>query len=106
MKRRDCVAWMNAHAYPTPPRSACVFCPYHSDAEWRRLKRDEPEEFAKAVQFERDYQAGKLATVSTKGFKPFLHSSRVPLDQVDFSTDVERGQGLLWGNECEGMCGV
>lgn len=36
----------------------------------------------------------------------FLHRSCVPLDQVDFSTDGERGQGLLWGNECEGMCGV
>lgn len=28
------------------------------------------------------------------------------LDAVDFSTDTERGQGILWGNECEGMCGV
>ena len=28
------------------------------------------------------------------------------LDEVDLSTDVERGQGVLWGNECEGMCGV
>jgi hypothetical protein len=106
MKREDCLKWMEAHGYPRPPRSACVFCPYHSDTEWRRLKDEEPEEFAKAVQFERDYQAAKAQTVIKKGFMPYLHNSRVPLDQVDFSTDVERGQGLLWGNECEGMCGV
>ena len=43
---------------------------------------------------------------------PFLHPSLVPLDQVDFRTDIERGQLSLWldeqsfGNECEGMCGV
>ena len=106
MKRSDCLRWMEAKGYPKPPRSACVFCPYHSDAEWRRLRDEEPDEFAKAVQFERDYQAAKIQTVSKKGFVPYLHSSRVNLDQVDFSTDVERGQGLLWGNECEGMCGV
>jgi hypothetical protein len=106
ISRRMCLAWMEARGYPTPPRSACVFCPYHSDHEWRRLRDKEPDEFAKAVEFERAYQAAKIQTVSKKGFVPYLHSSRVPLDQVDFSTDVERGQGLLWGNECEGMCGV
>lgn len=107
MNRSDCLKWMERHGYPKPPRSSCVFCPYHSDAEWRRLRDDEPEEFAKAVQFERDYQAAKkIQTVIKKGLIPYLHKSRVPLDQVDFSTDVERGQGLLWGNECEGMCGV
>ncbi len=47
----------------------------------------------------------KIETNNMHGL-PYLHRSLVPLDQVDFSTDVERGQGLLWGNECEGMCGV
>jgi hypothetical protein len=37
---------------------------------------------------------------------PFLHRSCKPLDQIDFRSDVERGQGLLWDDECEGMCGV
>ena len=105
MNRHECLRWMEAKGYPRPPRSSCVFCPYHSNAEWRRLREEEPDEFERAVQFERDYQAAKSSTVSRKGFKPFLHASRVPLDQVDLSTDVERGQ-LVWGNECEGMCGV
>ena len=26
--------------------------------------------------------------------------------RMDLKTDVEKGQSLLWGNECEGMCGV
>jgi hypothetical protein len=97
---------MEKHGYPRPPRSACVFCPYHSDREWRRLRDEEPEEFQKAVNFERRYQAAKALTVSRKGFVPYLHASRVPLDQVDFSTDEDQGQQLLFGNECEGMCGV
>lgn len=105
MHRWSCLNWMRVNWYPQPPRSACVYCPYHSDTEWRRLRDEEPEEFAKAVQFDRDYRQIKKETGNMHGL-PYLHRSLVPLDQVDFSTDVERGQGLLWGNECEGMCGV
>jgi len=106
MKRHDCLLWMERHGFPRPPRSACVFCPYHSDREWRRLRDEEPEEFAKAVAFEKAYQAAKAKTVSRKGFVPFLHNKRIPLDQVDFSTEEERGQLNMFNNECEGLCGV
>jgi hypothetical protein len=108
MTRNDCVNWMAKNGFPKPPRSACVFCPYHSDNEWRRLRDEEPLEFSRAVEFERKFREAKSKNMMQKSFEIFLHSSRVPLDQVDFRTDVERGQGLLdhWGNECEGMCGV
>ncbi|MEN3940698.1 hypothetical protein WJU23_05335 [Prosthecobacter sp. SYSU 5D2] len=106
MKRHDCLRWMEKNGFPVPPRSACVFCPYHSNGEWRRLRDHEPDEFQRAVQFERDYQQAKGATVWKKMFGVYLHPQRVPLDQVDLSTDVDNGQGVLWGNECEGMCGV
>jgi len=106
LTRSDCLQWMEKHGYPRPPRSACVFCPYHSDSEWRRLRDEEPEEFARAVRFEKAYTEAKIATVSHKTFRPFLHDSRVPLDQVDFSTDEDRGQQMLFGNECMGLCGV
>lgn len=111
MGRRDCLKWMKAHGYPEPPRSACVYCPFHSDDEWRRLRDEEPKEFARCVKFEKDLQAAKAQTDNQRGV-PFLHPSLVPLDQVDFRTDIERGQLALWldeqsfGNECEGMCGV
>lgn len=111
MGRRDCLRWMEEHGYPKPPRSACVYCPFHSDKEWRRLKDEEPQEFARAVKFEKDIQEVKSKTERVRGV-PFLHPSLVPLDQVDFRTDIERGQLSLWldeqsfGNECEGMCGV
>ena len=111
MGRRDCLKWMESHGYPKPPRSACVYCPFHSDNEWRRLRDHEPEEFQRAIRFEKDLQAVKAKTERMRGV-PFLHPSCVPLDQVDLSTDIERGQLSLWldeqsfGNECEGMCGV
>jgi hypothetical protein len=101
ISRQDCLKWMAAHGYPTPPRSACVFCPYRSDREWLQLKNEAPEEFQKAIEFERAYQAAKASTVSPD-YIPYLHTDRKPLDQVRFDGD----QPATWGNECEGMCGV
>jgi hypothetical protein len=111
MGRRDCLKWMKAHGYPEPPRSACIYCPFRSDKEWRKLRDEEPEEFNRAIKFEKDLQLVKEKTERKKGV-PFLHPSCIPLDMVDFRTDIERGQLSLWldeqsfGNECEGMCGV
>lgn len=105
MTRHDCKRWMAEHGYPEPPRSSCVYCPYHSDHEWRRLRDEEPEDFAKAVAFERRLQEVKRES-SNFSTTPFLHRSLVPLDQVDFSTDEEKGQGNLFNAECFGMCGV
>lgn len=104
LSRSDCKVWMKAAGYPEPPRSACYFCPYHGAEEWLRLKRTEPEEFQKAVEFERELQT-VLAEHDevTKGV-PFLWPGLTPLDQTDF--EDAPGQPDLFGNECEGMCGV
>lgn len=101
MRRNDCLTWMKVRGFPEPPRSACVFCPYHSNSEWRRLRDSEPVQFEKAVQRAKAHSQNIRSQV-------FLHRSCVPLDQVDLSTDNERGQGILAGfnAECEGMCGV
>lgn len=105
MRRHGCLEWMARNGFSTPPRSACRYCPFHSDLEWRRQRDEEPEEFALSVKFDKDLRAIKAQTDNMGGI-PFLHSSLLPLDEVDFSTDIERGQGDLFGNECEGMCGV
>lgn len=93
--RQEC----ESHGYPEPPRSACVFCPFHSNAEWRRLRDREPVQFERAVRSQKAIEDNINSTC-------FLHRSCVPLDQVDLRTDEERGQGMLWDDECEGMCGV
>jgi len=105
MTRQGCLDCMESRGYPQPPRSACVFCPFHSDREWRRLQLEEPDEFARAVVFERNLQAASLADDVTNAV-PYLHAKRVPLDTIDFRSDVEHGQMTMWDDECEGMCGV
>lgn len=105
ISRAVCFDWMEAHGYPLPPRSACVYCPFHSDKEWRRLKLEEPEEFERAVAFEKQLQeVNKQDEAMTS--TPFLHSSLKPLETIDFRNDIDRGQQVLWDEECEGMCGV
>jgi hypothetical protein len=113
MSRNDCLKWMLAHGYREPPRSACVYCPFHGVAEWRRMQLEEPKEFAKAVALERDLQTIKASTDNMRGV-PYLHRSCKPLDTIDFRSLEERGQGnfltdMIDGeDECEGPmpCGV
>jgi hypothetical protein len=105
ISRMDCLRWMESRGYPRPPRSACVFCPFRNDVEWRRLQVEEPAEFHKAVIFERKLQAAKSKSTNFRT-TPFLHRSLKPLDQIDFRNAEEMGQLNFFANECEGMCGV
>ena len=105
MTRNDCLVWLKTQGYPEPPRSACIGCPMHSDAEWRRLKDTSPNEFQQAVEFERQLQAKQAALGHRIKQVPYLHRSLMPIAQVDFSTPEDRGQ-LNWLNECGGHCGV
>ncbi len=105
VSRQQCLDWMKAKGYPQPPRSACVFCPYHSDREWVRLRSEAPEEFERAVRFEKDVQEATLADDVSNGV-PFLHASRKPLAEVVFNPTAEQEAVEGMGNECEGMCGV
>ncbi len=105
MRRHDCIAWLKQRGFPEPPRSACSYCPFHSNKEWRRLKEHEPEAFAEAVQVEKELQRTKAATDNMRSV-PWLHKSCVPLEDVDLSTEEDAGQLDMFGNECEGLCGV
>jgi hypothetical protein len=102
MRRSDCLAWMEAHGYPKPPRSSCVFCPYHSDEEWRHLRDSDPEGWLAAV------AADELVRGGVRGTRErlYLHRSLHPLAAVDLRTEQEHGQLELWDNECEGVCGL
>jgi len=102
MTRQDCLRWLDRHDYPLPPKSACIGCPFHSDDHWRRMRDRDPEAWADAVLVDAAIRTG------FRGIRGevYLHRSAVPLNQVDLSTEADRGQLDLWPNECEGLCGV
>lgn len=104
--RQDCLRWMKAQGFPEPPRSACVFCPFHSDFEWQKLKETEPVAFQGAVEFERNLQEAASRDEVMNGV-PWLTRRCVPLDTIDFSENAPGYQQIsMFGNECEGLCGV
>jgi hypothetical protein len=101
MSRRDCLAWMAKAGYPRPPKSACIFCPYHTNDEWRSLLSGEDR--GRLIEFDAAIRSG---FGGMKG-QAFLHAQRKPIAEIDLSTAADRGQqefGFL--QECDGMCGV
>lgn len=105
MSRRSCLEWMKQHGYPEPPRSACSFCPFHSDEEWKRLEKHEPDAFQQAVDYEKRLQLAASKQNVLRGV-PFLHRDCLPLDRVTFKSLPSHQQLNMFNNECEGMCGV
>ena len=110
MRRRDCFLWMESHGYPIPPRSACTFCPYHSRKEWRNIKSNQ-EDWVNLIKFDKAIRINKLHFSVKKGKnlddrELFLTKDCIPIDEIDLRTSEELGQGNLFDNECEGMCGV
>jgi hypothetical protein len=108
--RQSCILWLESN-FPgrKVPRSACIGCPYHGNDEWRRMRDDDPESWRDAVEFDREIRVADASGQSDRKILvglPFLHRDLVPLDQVDLRTDKDKGQNSLWGQECEGMCGV
>lgn len=100
MSRGDCIQWLRRNSYPVPPKSACVYCPYQSNAQWRAK---DPASMAQAVIIDRNLRTPE--NVERFRGELYVHPSRKPLDQVDFSTPEDNGQLNMFLHECEGMCG-
>jgi len=95
MTRGDCVRWLDKHGYPTPPKSACIGCPFHGDDYWIHLRATSPSEWQDAVEADRE-----LRQDEDRG--EYMHRARVPLEDVR----LDDRQLDLFGNECEGYCGL
>jgi len=76
LTRADCINWLEGHGLPVPPKSSCVFCPYHQIAAWKELKRAGGSDWETAVEVD----------VAIRDKRPkaelFIHPARVPLPQA------------------------
>ena len=97
MNRADCHAWLDRAGW-NAPKSSCIGCPFHSDAQWRSLSS---EELADAIKVDTAIRH----QAKMKG-QQFMHRSCKLLAEVDLRSYAEIGQPDLFNNECEGMCGV
>lgn len=80
--RKNCSDYLGSIGLPNAPKSACYVCPFKSNAEWRRLRDHWPEEWQKAIAFDR-------AIRKHPGMRGdlYLHRDLMPLDQADLEND-------------------
>jgi hypothetical protein len=97
MSREDVRRWLEKHGIEVPPRSACVFCPFQSRAEWRGLGLGD---WAAAVGVDEAVRGARLPGLL------YVHPQRVALAHADLRSEHELGQLGLWDGECTGLCGV
>lgn len=100
--RTDCERYLAERVPHTVHGSSCIHCPYHDDAEWRRV-------LAMGASGERLVQIDKAlrtpGVIVNRGLdqKLYLHRTCKPITEVDL--DPHRNQ-LGFAMECEGGCGL
>lgn len=106
-RRGDCIRYLQSIGMTDVGKSACVFCPYHDDAFWLDMKRNDPESWEQACAM--DERIRDLHKTGRGGVQNplYLHRACKPLREVD----LNENQGDLFNmfgfdNECDGMCGV
>lgn len=108
MTRANCVDWLADKVPHETPRSSCTFCPFHSDHEWERLKREDPAGWSRAMEIDATLRDGSVMN-RKHGQALFVHQSCRPLAlvQLDTSPDPRKAQTTMnFTSECMGMCGV
>lgn len=115
--RAKCVEYLSRRVPHQVPRSACLFCPYRSDREWKHLRDTEPESFQEAVRI--DHAIRDPSAACTAGLRKslYLHRSLTPLAMVDIDSGAAREEerarqgrrqlDLFELEDCGvGMCGI
>lgn len=105
MTRSGCMSYLKDQKIPHEvPRSACVFCPFKSNHEWRLLRDSDPAGRARAIEV--DEALRRPGTVANRNLEQamYLHRKCLPLASVDLGEKDVSG-GVARG-ECEGMCGL
>ena len=86
-RRVDCIQLVLDAGLPTPPRSSCWMCPFHTRAEWVEMT---PSDKAKAILLDEE--------IRQQDPNVYLHNSRKPLIEVLEMTDGEEV------DERDGVC--
>ncbi|KPI02837.1 hypothetical protein OK074_4987 [Actinobacteria bacterium OK074] len=92
--RADCIRYLTSLGLADTPKSSCLGCPFHGNAQWRHIRDNSPEEWADVTEFDAAIRQGNARANATGNRllgEAFLHRSRVPLGQapIDHVTAAE-----------------
>jgi hypothetical protein len=113
LTRAACLRWLEQYGNVPHkvPRSACVFCPYHDDAEWLAVKAV-PEDWARAVEIDEALRTKGNIVNRNMDAQMFVHRSCQPLVQIEFKPKEPSAQAAFgfqdddFGKDCLGVCGL
>jgi hypothetical protein len=92
IRRTDCTTWLTAHDLDVPPKSSCVFCPYHNRVAWQELKRVGGDDWDHAVEIDNMIREKR----SLVGIDSYVHPFRKPLaEAISIPEDVGAKQLML-----------
>lgn len=95
MTRAAIKAWLYERGFKIPVKSSCSFCPYHSNAAWREIKKDSYA-WAQACQID-----DKIRNKKGLNEKLYLHRSLKPLREAYLQEDQQQ-----LNFDCYGFCDV
>ncbi|MCX5275352.1 phosphoadenosine phosphosulfate reductase family protein [Streptomyces virginiae] len=92
--RADCVRYLTSLGLADTPKSSCLGCPFHGNAQWRTIRDSSPDEWSDVVEFDAAIRRGNARANATGNQllgQAFLHRSRVPLSEapIDHVTAAE-----------------
>lgn len=107
MTRRHCQSYLEGIVPHQVVRSACVFCPFRSNAELRSLRDTDPESWARALEIDEALRTPGNIVNRTMDAEMYVHRSCKPLREAPIDTPESRGEQYTFGfyQECEGICG-
>ncbi|MGI5457508.1 hypothetical protein ACQEWB_30950 [Streptomyces sp. CA-249302] len=92
--RSDCIRYLSSLGLADTPKSSCLGCPFHGNAQWRNIRDNSPAEWADVVEFDAAIRKGNARANATGNLllgQAFLHRSRIPLSEapIDHVTAAE-----------------
>ena len=104
ISRQQLVDWFDRnHPGRELPRSACIGCPFRSNAEWKNLRDRDRNEFEDAVFVDNALRRTPRLRNLSAG-EMYLNPARIPLQNVDLDSAASRAE--TGEEECEGMCRI
>lgn len=95
VNRGECVGLVAALGWPPAPRSSCWMCPNQRQVEWRDTRDNSPEDWQRALEFDKAIRA--------RDPHVYLHHDGVPLEEANLDDANE----VLFGHPCSsGQCFV
>ena len=95
VRRIDCISWLEQNNLEVPPKSACVFCPYHPVKGWQELKRRGGSDWETAVLVDAEIRTPKNNAPMRD--KLFVHAYRKPLAEAISIPEDEGAQQMMLG---------